>query len=226
MLEHSFYVSMFQAAPAPASHEPWLSIIGGGLAGALLTVIFNALWDNHKQKLTEDWEYRRYQANQIHFATAGILEAYFSAKTEIYYLTGILETLLAVLNQLTAQADQIVRQQGGPDLTLAVLEQHKQALLQPFQKFNSEQVHIHWNQYAQKAKENHTKAEIHLATLKSLVPAALYNELHTMFVQLSEPFQWDLPHGKQKLATLEAAQTEILALRAKLVVELEKKLGR
>jgi hypothetical protein len=61
---------------------------------------------------SEDWEFRRYHANQIHFATAGLMEVFFAAKIELYFLTAALETLLAGLNQLTAQADAIVRQQG------------------------------------------------------------------------------------------------------------------
>jgi hypothetical protein len=206
--------------------DAWLSVVGGGFVAALVTIGFNAWWDSRKQRLSEDWEFRRYHANQIHCSTAGIMEAYFSAKTEMYYLTSTLEALLGILNQLSSQADQIVRQQGGPELTVAVLEQRKQALLEPFQKFNQEQVNLRWNQYEQKAKENHTKAEVHLTTLKSLVPSALHDELMALFVRLSAPFQWDLVHGKQKLATLEAAQPEVLALRGRLMSELEAKLGR
>jgi hypothetical protein len=217
---------MFQAMPSSVSHEPWLSIIGGGFAAAIITIIFNVLWDNKKQKMAEDWEFKRYEANQIHFATAGIMEAYFSAKTEMYYLTSSLDSLLATLNQLAAQADQIVRQQGGPELTVAVLEQRKQALLEPFQKFNQEQVNIRWNQYEQKAKENHSRAEVHLATLKFLIPAALHADLRALFEKLAAPFPWDLGGGKKKLATLEDAQEDVLAIREKLMAELERKLGR
>lgn len=206
--------------------DPWLSVVAGGTAAAILTIAFNAWWDTHKQKIAEDWEFKRYQANQIHFSTAALMEAYFAAKTEMYYLTSTLETLLAVLNQLAAQADQIVRQLGGPQLTVADLEQRKQALLQPFQKFNQEQVTLRWGQYEQKAKENHTKAEVHLMTLKSLVPAPLHNELIGLFERLSAPFVWDLPHGKEKLAVLEAALPEVLAAREKLMCEIERKLDR
>jgi hypothetical protein len=59
--------------------EPYLSIIGGGLVAAVITLVFNALWDKHKQKLMEDWEFKRYQANAIHFSTMGLMEAYFSS---------------------------------------------------------------------------------------------------------------------------------------------------
>jgi len=65
-----------------------------------------------------------------------------------------------------------------------------------------------------------------LTTLKFLIPAALHDELMAIFVRLSAPFQWDLLHGKEKLALLEAAQPEVLVLRAKLMRELEAKLGR
>ncbi|MGH9701047.1 MAG: hypothetical protein ACRD52_16530 [Candidatus Acidiferrales bacterium] len=206
--------------------EPWLSVIGGGFVAAVVTLGFNVWWDIRKQKIVEEWQFKRYQANQIHFATAAIMEAYFAAKTELYYLTNTLENLLGTLNQLTAQADQIVRQQGGPELSVVALEQRKQQLLQPFQKFNQEQVTLHWNQYSQKAKENQTKAEIHLATLKSLVPVALHDELMALFVRLSAPFHWDLPGGKEKLATLETAQEEVMLAREKLMRQLESKLGR
>lgn len=206
--------------------DVWLSIIGGGLIAAIVTIAFNVWWDTQKQKAAEDWEFRRYHANQIHFSTAGIMEAYFAAKTEMYYLTSTLEALLGTLNELAAQADQIVRQQGGPELTVAVLEQRKQALLEPFKKFNQEQVNLRWGQYELKAKENHAKAELNLATLKPLIPAALHDELMALFLRLSAPFHWDLQHGKEKFATLEAAQPEVLALRTKLMGEIETKLGR
>lgn len=206
--------------------DPWLGIIGGGLAAAFVTIIFNAWWDVRKQKITQDWEFKRYQANIVHFSTAGLTEAYFTAKNEMFYLTGMLETLLATLNQLAAQADQIVRQQGGPQLTVAALEERKRQLLEPFQKFNQEQVNARWNQYDQKAKENHTKAEIHLTTLKPLIPAPLYDEAVGLFQRLSAPFVFNLPGGKEKLKVIEDALPEVLAVREKLTRELEKKLGR
>jgi hypothetical protein len=31
--------------------EPWLSVIGGGLAAGLLTIAFSVIWDYKKQKL-------------------------------------------------------------------------------------------------------------------------------------------------------------------------------
>src|ERR1700722_12790489 len=127
--------------------DPWLSIVGGGLAAAVITLVFNVWWDTHKRKLLEDWEFKRYHANLVHIAMSGLMESFFAAKAELLYLTSTLELLLGILNQLTAQADQIVRQAGGPQLTVAELEQRKQALLQPFQRFNGEQVNLRWNQY-------------------------------------------------------------------------------
>jgi hypothetical protein len=124
--------------------EPFFSIIGGGLVAAVLTIGFNALWDVHKQKLLEDWEFKRYQANTIHFSTMGLMEAFFAAKAEMYYLTSVLELLFGTLTQLSAQADAIVRQQGGPELTVAVLEERKRQLLEPFQNFNAQQVTLRY----------------------------------------------------------------------------------
>jgi hypothetical protein len=206
--------------------EPLLSVVGGGLVAALLTLGFNALWDKKKQKLAEDWEFKRYEANQIHFATMGIMEAYFAAKTELYYLTSVLETLLGTLTRLSAQADAIVRQQGGAQLTVAQLDERKRQLLQPFQQFNDQQVNLRWNQYEQKAKENHTKAELQLMNLQNLIPATLHRDLRGLFERLSQPFVWDLPHGKEKLELLEGALPEIVALRERLMSQLEVKLGR
>ncbi len=133
----------------PTTHssitEPFLSIVGGGLVAAALTLGFNAWWDKRKQKLTEDWEFKRYEANQIHFATMGLVEAFFAAKAEMYYLNAVLGTLLGTLNQLAAQADAIVRQQGGPQLTVGELDERKRQLLEPFRNFNQQQVNLRWN---------------------------------------------------------------------------------
>ena len=177
--------------------EPWLSVVAGGAVAALMTLFFNAWWDSRKQKMSEDWEFRRYHANMIHQSTAGLMEAFFTAKAEMLYLTSTLETLLAALNQLSAQADLIVRQQAGTALSVAEFDQRKQQLLQPFQTYNQQQVTLRWNQYEQRAKENHAKAEVHLTTLKSLIQADLYIELMALFSRLSAPFVWDLPHGKE-----------------------------
>lgn len=133
----------------PTTHssitEPFLSIVGGGLVAAALTLGFNAWWDKRKQKLTEDWEFKRYEANQIHYATMGLVEAFFAAKAEMYYLNAVLGTLLGTLNQLAAQADAIVRQQGGPQLTVGELDERKRQLLEPFRNFNQQQVNLRWN---------------------------------------------------------------------------------
>jgi len=206
--------------------EPLLGIIGGGLAAAALTIVFNACWDKHKQKLAEDWEFRRYQANLIHTSTSGLMEAFFSGKAEMYYLTSTLEALLGALNQLSAQADSIVRQQGGPELTVAALEERKRQLLQPFQNYNQQQVALRWNQYEQKAKDLHAKAEVHLTTLRSLIPAELHDEMVALFKRLSAPFVWDLPHGKEKLKLLEDSLPDVIRIREKLMQQLETKLGR
>ena len=131
--------------------NPWLSIIGGGLVSVLITIGFNVYWDIKKQRLLEDWEFRRYQANQIHLATVGVMEAFFAAKAELYFLFYTLETLAGSLAGLNSQADAIVKQQAGPELTATELEQRKAQWLQPFQDFNQKQVTLRWNQHEQKA---------------------------------------------------------------------------
>jgi len=95
------------------SSDTWASIIGGGLAAALLTLLFNALWDVRKERKAEDWEWRRYRANLVHGSTFGLMELFFAAKTEIDYLVGALNTLVITLQQLEQEADALVRVQAG-----------------------------------------------------------------------------------------------------------------
>ena len=154
------------------------------------------------------------------------MDAFFTAKIEMYYLTGVLDTLVVTLNQLTAQADGIVRQQGGPALTVAVLEERKRELLEPFESFNRQQVTLRWNQYEQKAKETHAKAELSIATLRPLIPPALHAEMVVLFDRLSQPFVWDLPHGRQKLKLLEDSLPDVLRLREGLMAQVGKKVGK
>jgi len=52
-----------EVAPHSWLTEPFLSVVGGGLVAAILTLGFNAWWDRNKQKLAEEWEFKRYEAN-------------------------------------------------------------------------------------------------------------------------------------------------------------------
>jgi hypothetical protein len=206
--------------------EPWLSVLGGGLAAAGLTILFNVFWDYKKQKLIEDWEFRRYHANMIHTATIGIVDAFFSAKMEFTFMVATLGSLLATLNQLTAQADAIVRQQGGLQMTVAEMEQRKAQLLQPFQQFNQEQVNLRWNQYDQKARDRQAKAEAYLSSLEALIPAPLHAEAVALYVRLSRPFAWNLQGAQEKLRLLEENLPELNRIRGLLSQQIEIKLGR
>jgi len=206
--------------------EPWFAVVGGGLAAALLTIVFNAVWDNKKQKLAEDWEFRRYHANMIHVATVGIVDAFFSAKMEFTFMVATLGSLLATLNQLTAQADAIVRQQGGPELTVAELEHRKEQLLQPFKTFNQEQFNLRWNQYDQKARERQARAEAHLNTLEQLIPEPVHAEAVALYLRLSQPFPWNLQGAEAKLRLLEENLPELNRIRGLLAKQIEIKLGR
>lgn len=206
--------------------EPWLSVVGGGLAAALVTIGFNVWWDKQKQKLSEDWEFRRYHANQVHFANAGLMEVFFAAKTEIYFLMCTLETLLAGLNQLATQADAIVRQQGGPQLTIAELEQRKAQLLQPFQTYNAQQVSLRWNQFEQKTKELQAKAEAYMNVLQPLVPASIYERLLALYQKFGTRWVWDLPHAQERLKLYEENLPEVIRIREQLTRQIEIKLGR
>ena len=207
-------------------NETWLSVIGGGLAAAVLTFFSNIWWDSRKQKLLEDWDFRRYHANQIRFATFGLMEVFFGAKTEIYFLSCTLEILLGTLNQLAMQADQIVRQQGGPELTVAQLEQRKIALLQPFQRYNGEQVSLRWNQFEQKSKELQAKAEAHMSVLQPLVPPDLYRQLLELYQRFNTRWVWDLPHAQERFRLYEEATGEFARIRQELTKQIEAKLGR
>jgi hypothetical protein len=206
--------------------EPWLSILGGGLAAALVTIAFNVWWDKQKQKLSEDWEFRRYHANQVHLATAGLMEVFFAAKIEIYFLTCTLETLLAGLNQLTTQADAIVRQQGGPQLTIAELEQRKAQLLQPFQTYNGQQVSLRWNQFEQKSKELQAKAEAYISVLQPLIPESVFGQVLALYQKFEGRWFWDLPHAQERLKLYEDSIPELNRIREQLTRQVEIKLGR
>jgi hypothetical protein len=206
--------------------EPWLSIVGGGLAAALVTIGFNVWWDKQKQRLSEDWEFRRYHANQIHFATVGLMEVFFAAKTEVYFLACTLETLLAGLNQLAVQADAIVRQQGGPQLTIVELEQRKAQLLQPFQTYNAQQVSLRWNQFEQKTKELQAKAEPYMSVLQPLVSASIYEQLLALYHKFEGRWFWDLPHAQERLKLYEDNIPELNRIREQLTRQIEIKLGR
>jgi hypothetical protein len=205
---------------------PWLSIVAGGLVSVLITIGFNVYWDQKKQALLEDWEFRRYHANQIHLATSGLMEAFFAAKAELYFLFYTLETLAESFTQLTSQADEIVRQQAGPDLNAAEMERRKTQWLQPLQKFNQEQVTLRWNQHEQKAKELQAQAETHMSALQPLVPAPIFQELLAFYAKLNTRWTWSLQSAQEQSKLYEDAAPEISRIRSKLVEQIELKLRK
>jgi hypothetical protein len=206
--------------------EPLLGFLGGGLVAAVLTIFFNVWWDRKKERSAQDWEFRRYRANLVHGAAFGLMDAFFAAKTEIDYLVGTLGTLSAALEQVNFQVDAIVRQQGGPSLTVAELERKKNELLQPVRAFNQQQVHLRWSQYEQKVKDLEAKAQSYLNVLGPLVPADLNEEMGTLMAALSADYPWDLPHAKERLRLFNDRLPEFRAIQTKLATQVEVQLGR
>lgn len=206
--------------------EPFLSIVGGGLAAALVTIGFNVWWDTKKDRNAQDWEFKRYRANLIRTATFGLLDAFFAAKTELEYLVGTLATHVARLNQLGVQADGIIRQQSGPQLTVAELERMKSELLQPFETYNQQLIDLRWNQYEQKVKDVEAKAHSYLSMLKPLIPAALHGEIVALFAELSADYAWTLPNATARLQLFKDKLPQFQATHEKLSEQIEVKLGR
>jgi hypothetical protein len=206
--------------------NPWLSIVGGGLVSVLITIAFNVYWDKKKQRLLEDWEFRRYHANQIHVATVGLMEAFFASKSELFFLYYTLETLAGTLTQLTSQADTIVRQQSAPDITAAEFEQRKAQWLQPFQHFNQEQVTLRWSQHEQKAKELQAKAETHISELQALIPSQVFAQIVAGYSKFNTQWTWTLQSARAQSQIYEDAVPEIARIRAALMQQIELKLIR
>jgi hypothetical protein len=206
--------------------NPWLSIVGGGLVSVLVTIGFNVYWDGKKQRLLEDWEFRRYHANQIHLATAGLMEAFFAAKAELYFLFYTLETLAGTLTQLVAEADVMAAQQGGGELADDEIELRNAKWLQPFRKFNQEQVALRWNQHEQRANEIQAKAETHMNELQALVPAPLFNQLLGLYAKLNTRWSWSLQAAQEQSKLYEDVLPEVIRIRAELMQQIEIKMGR
>jgi hypothetical protein len=205
---------------------PWLTIVSGGLVSVLITIGFNMYWDQKKQRLLEDWEFRRYHANQIQLATAGLMDAFFATKAELYFLTYTLETLAETLTQLTSQAEEIVRQQAGREPGAAELEQRKAQWLLPFETFNREQVTLRWNQHEQKVKETQAQAEAHLSALQPLIPAPVVERLLALYAKLNTRWSWGLQGAEEQSKLFENALPELARLRAELMKQIEIKLGK
>jgi hypothetical protein len=206
--------------------SPWLSIVGGGLVSVLITIGFNVYWDKKKQELLEDWEFRRYHANQIHLATVGLMESFFAAKAELYFLFYTLETLAGALAQLTSEADAVVQVQVGPELSAAESEVRKAQWLQPFQKFNQEQVALRWNQHDQKANEIQAKAEAHMSELQTLVPASIFEQLLALYAKLNTRWAWSLQAVQEQSKLFEDVLPELSRIRAQLMQQIKLTMGR
>jgi hypothetical protein len=127
---------------------------------------------------------------------------------------------------LTSQAEAIVRQQARPELTAAELEQRKAQWLQPFQKFNQEQVTLRWNQHEQKAKEMQAKAETHLSELQPLIPSPIFDQLLALYAKLNTRWVWSLQSAQEQSQVYEDVLPELTRIRAALMQQIEIKLGR
>jgi hypothetical protein len=212
--------------PHPGMSEPWLSVVGGGLVAAILTLAFNAWWDKKKAEQVEDWEWRRYKANLVHHSWVGLMDAFFSAKSELEFLSGTLDTLVSSLNLLTMKAEELIKQAGGQGLTVAELEERKNAALQPFNQYNAQQIQLRWNQHEQKANELQAKAEAILATVQPLVPADLFKDMMTLYNKLNTSWVWDLPNAKARLQMYRDVTPEFQDLQKRLAKHIEVQLGR
>jgi len=222
-----------QAQPAPANQphalglsEPWLSVVGGGFVAAVLTLVFNAWWDTKKAKNAEDWEFKRYRANIIHHSRIGLMDCFFGAKSELEFLAGTLETLVGSLDALAKTAEGIVKQAGGQPLTVAQLDERKNALLQPYQQYNQQQIQLRWNQHELKAKELQAKAESLLYVLQPLVPPDLYKDMAGLYGKLNTPWVWNLQNTKLRLEMYKSVLPEFQALQERLAKHIEVQLGR
>jgi hypothetical protein len=206
--------------------EPALSIVGGGLVAAIVTIFFNVIWDTRKEGRAEDWEFRRYRANLVHGAAFGLMEIYFSAKAEIDYLVGSLSTLVALLARLDQEVDTILRQQGGAQLIVAELERRKNEMMQPVRDYNQQQIQLRWNQYEQKVKELEAKAEAFVHVLQPLLPNDLNIEIGALFTPLTEDYEWNLPNAETRLQLFRDLQPRFNAIQRRLADQIEVQLGR
>jgi hypothetical protein len=204
--------------------ETWLSIVGGGLAAAIVTLGFNVWWDKQKERSAQDWEYNR--ANLIHIAAFGLMETFFAAKTEIEYLVGALSTLETTLRQLSVQAEAIVREQGGPELKVAELESRRDGILARFREYDRQQADLRWNQYEQKVKDLEAKAQTHLSTLQPLIPQVLHTAAVGLFNRLSADYEWSLPNARERLSLFTGDRDLFLEIHKQLLAAIEKQLGR
>jgi hypothetical protein len=229
----SAFYAFVQAQPAPSQQphasglsEPWLSIIGGGLVAAIATLIFNAWWDTRKTKSAEDWEFKRYRANLIHHSRIGLMDTFFGYKSELEFLAGTLETMVSSLDLLTKKTEEMIKQAGGQGLTVAQLEERKNAILQPFQQYNAQQIQLRWNQHEQKAKDLQAKAESIFSLLQPLVPPDLFKEMTALYGKLNAPWFWNLANAKTRLEMYKGVTPEFQELQKRLAQQIEAQLGR
>ena len=119
-----------------------------------------------------------------------------------------------------------MRQQGGPQLTIAELEQKKAQLLQPFQTYNAQQVTLRWNQFEQKTKELQAKAEAYMSVLQPLIPPSVFDQLLALYHKFEGRWIWDLPHAQERLKLYEENIPDLNRIRDHLTRQIEIKLGR
>lgn len=199
----------------------WVSVLAGGVGAAVATAVFEWLRDKSRQKTREDWERRRYKANQLNAATAGMVEAFYGVKAELNFLVSGLEALDAEMARQSRRASELLGAfplEGGP---LGRLERHSQLLAQLQDGLRQQQAY-RFAQYEGKAKDARARAEACLQTIELLAPGSASCSARGVFEALAASWNWNLAGARQELARFERNEGQVLAIRRLLEEEAER----
>ena len=177
-----------------------LSVLFSGVVAAILTFLLSrsaakgeakaraaadANRDAQQQAMLEDWEHRKYKANQKLYSLRLITELFYSARNEIYFLGLDLTNADALL----AGADRATEQyllQNNPQITAKDLAAHKTYLMAQQQQQVAARKISRLDQYNNAVKGIQARAQAEVSVASHYVSRDLLERLEHLYKTLSQ----------------------------------------
>lgn len=198
-----------------------LGVLGGGIVAAIITAGFNVYWDKQKQKITENWERRRYDANLKRQLLFGITDVFYSTKSEIFFAELEIRSLQEGLQKIEQNVDANLRA-SNPGMAVQQLSALKAQVVSPIQFWIVQMQVNRTSQYNTSVKVLRSRAEAWLSVAqRCLKTPDLYAGMQTMFKQFSRDILDGVDDFKKRFQEMEASDEQFKDVQKRIEHEID-----